>query len=107
MTQEKLGKMLSELIAGLSRLLGDRLAGAVLYGSQARGDANPDSDIDVLIVVQGNFDYFSMVEETGPITADLSLENDTVIALAFVSEEDYMNRHTPFLMNIRREAISI
>jgi uncharacterized protein len=107
MTKNKLGKITKVLSAELSRLLGDRLAGVYLYGSQARGDAKPDSDIDVLVMVSGAFDYFGLIEETGQMVADLSLENDTLIALAFVSDEDYQNRHTPFLMNVRREAISI
>jgi predicted nucleotidyltransferase len=107
MTRDDLGKITSVLSAELSRLLGNRLVGVYLYGSQAREDAKPDSDIDVLVVIKENFDYFGLIEETGQMVADLSLENETVIALAFVSEEDYKNRHTPFLMNVRREAISL
>ena len=107
MTMDKLRKITSVLRAELSRLLGDRLVGVYLYGSQARGDAKSDSEIDVLVVVGGAFDYFDLIEETGQMVADLSLENDTLIVLAFVSEDDYQNRHAPFLMNVRREAISL
>ena len=107
LTRLKLGKITSVLRAELSRWLGDRLAGVYLYGSQARGDAKPDSDIDILVVIRGDFDYFNLIEDTGQIAADISLENETVIALAFVSDEDYKNRHSPFLMNARREAISL
>ena len=37
---------------------GDRFAGLLLYGSQARGDAEPGSDLDLLALLNGPFDYF-------------------------------------------------
>jgi predicted nucleotidyltransferase len=42
------------LKAGLAEIYGDRLAGLVLYGSQARGDAREDSDVDVAVVLRGD-----------------------------------------------------
>jgi uncharacterized protein len=34
----------------------DRLRGLVLYGSEARGEARPDSDIDLLVLLTGPVD---------------------------------------------------
>jgi predicted nucleotidyltransferase len=37
----------------LRREFGDRLVSVVLFGSRARGEARPESDIDLLVVVRG------------------------------------------------------
>lgn len=36
---------------------GRRLHGVVLYGSEARGQATSDSDVDVLVLLEGPIDY--------------------------------------------------
>ena len=107
MTQEKLIALLSRLRIELARLLGSQLDALYLYGSRARGDALPDSDVDVLVVILGDFDYFDMVERTGQTAAELSLEYETVVSLAFTSKENYVHRMSPFLMNVRQEGIAV
>lgn len=51
MTSE-LEALLDQLRDQLYSVLGDNLERVTLYGSQARGDALPDSDVDVLIVLR-------------------------------------------------------
>jgi len=48
-----LDAILAELRSRFEALYGVRLIHMVLYGSPARGDAHADSDIDVLVVLQG------------------------------------------------------
>lgn len=50
MTREHL---LRQIKARLQAVYGDRLQGVVLYGSEARGDAETDSDIDLLVLLDG------------------------------------------------------
>ena len=97
-------KILKQLKKELMQIYGDQIHSILLYGSRARGDERPDSDIDILIVLKDEFDYSEMLRLSSDFVASLSLENDVVISRAFVSEKDYKERQIPFLMNVRREA---
>lgn len=83
----------------------DRLSNMLLYGSQARGDADPESDIDVLVVLKGEVSPCDEIDRTIKDIADVSLENDVVVSCVFVSEDQFENERSPLLMNIRREGI--
>jgi len=102
-----LTEILAELRREFKQVLGNQFGEMYLYGSQARGDAQAGSDIDVLTVIQGEFDYPELLSKTSEVVAQLSLENDVVISRAFVSQERFDHAQSPFLLNVRREAIAI
>lgn len=105
MDQLKVEKAVREYREGLETLFGDQLVGVTLYGSFARGEGREDSDVDVLCVLRGRFDYGEAVRRSSELTASLSLTYDVVLSRVFVSEADLKTRHLPFFMNVRREGV--
>ena len=95
--------ILAELYSAFNDFYNDFMVQMFLYGSQARGDAHKDSDIDILILLDGEVNPFDEILKTGEIVASISLKYNTVINCIFMSEKNYTSSNTPFLRNIRRE----
>ena len=107
MSGSQQSSVLTELRRELARILGDSFEAAYLFGSRARGEQRPDSDVDVLVVVRGVFDYGDMIRRTSALASGLSLKYNTVISRAFVSKERFEQEQSPFLLNVRREAVAV
>jgi predicted nucleotidyltransferase len=102
-----LTEILAALRSELHQALGSQIQSVLLFGSRARGDAHADSDIDVLIVVRGRYNYGDLIRRTSKVVSGLSLRYDVVISRAFVPAEQFDKSSSPFLLNVRREGIPI
>lgn len=100
-------RTVTDLKRQLQELYGLRLSRVILYGSQARGEQEPYSDIDLLIVLRGSVHPGDEIARIGGLIADLSLRTDSVITPLFMDEERYLARAGPLLRNIRREGIPL
>lgn len=105
--REKLLHIIPELRRALEALYGDRLVHLVLYGSQARGDDEEGSDIDVLVVLRGEVSSMVEIERTLDDVVSISLKHDEVITCVFISEEQFLNERSPLLLNVRREGVPV
>jgi predicted nucleotidyltransferase len=104
---KRLPTILSELRQQFEALYGERLPHMVLFGSQARGGADPGADIDVLVVLHGPVDPGEEIARTGEPTASLSLAYDVAISRVFVSADRFSDEQSPLLLNIRREGMAV
>jgi predicted nucleotidyltransferase len=104
MLETDIKELLARLRHGLEQLYGERLAGVYLFGSFARGEATPDSDVDILVVLDEVTDYGQEIERTGHLISELSLDYDVSISRVFVSSSAWQHRDSPFLSNVREQA---
>ena len=104
---DDLARVLRLLRDGLAAQYGDRLARVLLYGSRARGDARPESDVDVLVVLRGEVDPVAEIRATEYLVAGLSLAHDLVLSCVFLSVDEYQDEADLFLRNVRRETLPI
>jgi uncharacterized protein len=104
---DKIMPILSELRHNFEALYGERLVQMLLYGSRARGDATPLSDIDVLVVLHGPVSPSEEIARTVEQVAAISLRYNVVIACVFVSEEQFIKERSPLLINVHSEGIAI
>ncbi|TYQ25455.1 nucleotidyltransferase domain-containing protein [Pseudanabaena sp. UWO311] len=106
-TLNSIQSTLHELKLGLKELYGDRLVKLILFGSHARGEANPDSDIDLLAVLKSPVSQFQEILNMSELRVKMLLEQDELVSIIPMSEEDFHTRNVALLRNIRKEGIEL
>jgi predicted nucleotidyltransferase len=81
-----------------------------LFGSEARGEAGPESDIDVLVVVRPTDERKRLAGLIVDIAFDVNLAHGVYISPRVVTTQilnDPVWRETPFLRAVVRDGIPI
>jgi hypothetical protein len=93
--------------ADLRGLYGERLKQVVLFGSWARGDAHPESDIDLLVVLDEVASRRREMKRMDEVMWQHSYANDTVVTEIPVSEREFRESDAPLLIRVRAEGVPV
>lgn len=79
----------------------------ILYGSCVRGDERPDSDIDLLVILDTVPSRRRELTRMSDLMWRHSLGSDTVVTEIPVSEAEYRELEDPLLARVRSEGVSV
>ncbi|PIP11881.1 MAG: nucleotidyltransferase domain-containing protein [bacterium (Candidatus Stahlbacteria) CG08_land_8_20_14_0_20_40_26] len=101
----KIKEILKEFREQIEDLYSKRLKDVILYGSWARGEATEESDIDMVIILEGKVVPGKEIDRMIDIITEINLKYGVLISVYPVSGEDYSATNSPLLINIRREGV--
>ena len=105
---KELEKVLDELSDMLQEVYRDKLKAVILYGSAARGTATNESDIDIMILVDGTDQELKCFEDKlNNVSTDISLKYFKVFSIIDVSYQEFTSwmEISPFYRNVSEEGV--
>ncbi len=107
-TPNAIQPLLKDLRMELRSLYKESFAGAILYGSYARGEENTDSDIDILVILSGmEVSPFTEIDRMGEVVGRLNAKYNQLIVPFTVQKEQFESCNFPIYKSIKKEGIWI
>lgn len=100
-------ELMREIRTRLVRAHGKRLRGIILYGSEARGESRPDSDIDLLVLLDGPVDALHDLQTNMDALYPLAVEIGRRISPKPVDATEYETVWCPLYESAHREGVAV
>ena len=101
-------KAVERFAATLRERWGSEILEIHLFGSKARGDAGPESDVDLLIVTER--DDWKLKDEIGRVATKVLLAEGIYLSIKVLGKVLYQRLvalEAPFIKNVLREGVSV
>jgi len=102
--------ILSLIETEAKRIFGNKLVEIILFGSYARDAWEPDSDLDIMLLIDEDEENIRKFEDRfTDISFKISLERDIVPSIILKSQRQFSNYKDvlPFYISVRNEGIRI
>jgi predicted nucleotidyltransferase len=86
---------------------GPRFRGLILYGSMARRQATPASDIDLLVLLDQPFDYFRELRRIVELLYPVQLESDQLISAMPAPFEEFEHGNIQLYRTAKKEGVAL
>lgn len=100
--------LIERYVIEIQKIYGVHLKKIIMYGSYARGDFRPDSDMDIMILLDmSDLELKQYSRQLSYMTYDFNLDNDLDIKPIAKSEAHFKKWVTnyPFYANIDKEGV--
>lgn len=96
-------KLAGRVARDLRALYGSRLREVIFFGSRARGDARPDSDMDLLVVLGDRTDTFGEIRRMTDVLWRHTLESGVLVSAIPIAAADLEHPRTMAVASARSE----
>ena len=103
-------RLIEQYIFEIKKIYGSHLRKVILYGSYARGDFKPDSDMDIMILADIQPEEISnLADRIYDITYDFEVKYEMEINPSIQSIQVYEQWKGvyPFFMNIEKDGVAV
>lgn len=102
-----LGEIIQTCRTMLERHYGVRFKGLILYGSVARDQAGPGSDIDLLVLLSPPFNYFEELRQIIELLYPIQLESERLISAKPVLVDEFERGTLQLYRTAKREGVFV